>query len=106
MFVVTGPSGAGKGTLVQALLAACRELRARRLGDDAQPAAGRDRRSSITGFSRDEEFDRRLERGDFLEYVTSFPWGQRYGTLRSELDRIAAAGRIPLLELETEGALG
>ena len=31
-----------------------------------------------------------------------FPWGQRSGTLRSEIDRIAAAGGVPLLELETE----
>ena len=51
-----------------------------------------------------EEFDRRAEAGEFLEHVT-FPWGQRSGTLRSELDRIRAAGRIPLLDLETEGAL-
>jgi guanylate kinase len=41
--------------------------------------------------------------GEFLEYHT-FPWGQRSGTLMSELDRIAAAGDIPLLELEPDGS--
>jgi guanylate kinase len=51
----------------------------------------------------DEEFDRRLADGDFLEYH-EFPWGQRSGTLLSELDRIAAAGEIPLLELEPDGS--
>jgi guanylate kinase len=51
-----------------------------------------------------EEFDRKLAEGEFLEYVT-FPWGQRSGTLRSEIDRIRAADRIPLLDLETAGAL-
>jgi guanylate kinase len=55
-------------------------------------------------FLADEEFDRRLEEGDFLEYHV-FPWGQRSGTLLSELDRIAAAGDIPLLELEPDGTL-
>ena len=51
----------------------------------------------------DEEFDRRLAEGEFLEYHV-FPWGQRSGTLVSELDRIAAAGEIPLLELEPDGS--
>jgi guanylate kinase len=44
-----------------------------------------------------------IERGDFLEHV-EYVSGHRYGTLRSELDRIRAKGQVPLLELETEGA--
>jgi guanylate kinase len=55
-------------------------------------------------FLSDAQFDRRLADGDFLEYHV-FPWGQRSGTLFSELDRIAAAGDIPLLELELNGSL-
>jgi|SRR5579862_4141218 len=54
-------------------------------------------------FLSDGEFDRRLAAGDFLEYHV-FPWGQRSGTLRSELDRIEAEGGVPLLELELNGA--
>ncbi|MDX6483569.1 MAG: guanylate kinase [Gaiellaceae bacterium] len=50
-----------------------------------------------------EEFDRRVEAGDFLEWVPYV--GHKYGTLRSEIDRISAAGRVPLLDLEIEGAL-
>ena len=55
-------------------------------------------------FLSDEEFDRRLAAGDFLEYYV-FPWGQRSGTLVSELDRIWAEGGVPLLELELNGSL-
>jgi guanylate kinase len=55
-------------------------------------------------FLSDADFDRRLAEGDFLEYHV-FPWGQRSGTLFSELDRIAAAGDVPLLELELNGSL-
>jgi guanylate kinase len=51
-----------------------------------------------------EEFQRRLDAGEFLEHV-DFEWGQRVGTLWSEIGRIRAAGRAPLLDLETEGAL-
>ncbi len=55
-------------------------------------------------FLSDEEFDRRLAAGEFLEYHV-FPWGQRSGTLRSELDRISATGGVALLELELNGSL-
>ena len=55
-------------------------------------------------FISDEEFDEKLSGGEFLEYV-EFPWGQRSGTLRSEIARIRDAGKIPLLDLEPKGAL-
>jgi len=55
-------------------------------------------------FLSDEQFDERLAAGDFLEYH-EFPWGQRSGTLLSELDRIVAEGYVPLLELELNGSL-
>jgi len=51
-----------------------------------------------------DEFERRVQQGDFLEYV-DLPWGARSGTLRSEIDRIQDLGKVPLLDLETEGAL-
>jgi guanylate kinase len=48
------------------------------------------------------EFERRVADGDFLEYVEYA--GHRYGTLRSEIDRILAAGRSPIVEIELAGA--
>ncbi len=103
VFVVTGPSGAGKGTLIKALLARVPEL------EVAISATTRKRRHGEEDgreywFLSDAEFARRVDRGDFLEHVT-YVSGKRYGTLRSEVDRIAARGRVPVLELETEGAL-
>jgi len=55
-------------------------------------------------FLSPETFLDRIERGEFLEHVT-YVSGHRYGTLRNELERIAANGNVALLELETEGAL-
>jgi guanylate kinase len=102
VFVITGQSGAGKGTLIREVLTRVPELettvsatsRARRPGEQD----GRE-----YWFLSEDEFVRRIERGDFLESVTYV--GKRYGTLRSELDRIQRNGRAPLLELETQGAL-
>src|SRR5439155_164465 len=55
-------------------------------------------------FVTPERFERLVEDGEFLEYV-DLPWGARSGTLRSEIDRIQAHGKVPLLDLETDGAL-
>jgi guanylate kinase len=55
-------------------------------------------------FLSEAEFDDKIERGDFLEWV-ELEWGPRSGTLHSEIERIQQAGRIPLLDLETEGAV-
>ena len=103
VFVVTGTSGAGKGSIERILLARMPEL------ELAVSATTRERRpNEIDGehywFLTPEEFDERLAEKEFLEYVT-FPWGQRAGTLRSEIDRIRARGRVPVLDLETDGAL-
>ncbi len=102
VIVVTGTSGAGKGSIERILLERIPEL------ELAVSATTRERRPiEVDGkhywFLTDEEFDRRLDEKGFLEYVT-FPWGQRSGTLRSEIDRIRAEGRVPLLDLETDGA--
>jgi len=103
VFVVTGPSGAGKGTLIKGLLELVPNL------EVAVSATTRAQRpGEVNGreywFLDDEEFTRRVEAGEFLEYVP-YVSGRRYGTLRSELDRIAADGKVCVLELELEGAL-
>jgi len=103
VLVVTGPSGAGKGTLIHELVervpgievTVSATTRERRRGEED----GRD-----YWFLTDHDFLDRVAHGEFLEHV-EYVSGHRYGTLRSELDRIAANGHVPLLELETEGAL-
>jgi guanylate kinase len=101
VFVVTGPSGAGKGTLIQLVLPRFAEL-ALAVSATTRPQ----RPGEVDGvhywFLSPAEFEEKVAAGEFLEYVDYV--GNRYGTLRSEIDRLRAEGRSPLLELETEGA--
>ena len=103
VFVVTGPSGAGKGTLIKGLVERVGGL------EVAVSATTRAQRPTEADgkdywFLSDEEFTRRIEADELLEWV-EYVSGHRYGTLRSEIDRIAADGEVCVLELELEGAL-
>jgi guanylate kinase len=103
VFVVTGPSGAGKGTLIKGLLDRVPGI------EVAVSATTRPQRpGEVDGheywFLTDDEFTRKEDDGEFLEWV-AYVSGHRYGTLRSEIERIAEEGRICVLELELEGAL-
>jgi guanylate kinase len=101
--VVTGTSGAGKGTLEKLLLARMPELELAVSATTREQRPGEQNGREYWFISADE-FERRVQQGDFLEYV-DLPWGARSGTLRSEIDRIQDLGKVPLLDLETEGAL-
>jgi len=103
VFVVTGPSGAGKGTLIKGLLERVDGL------EVAVSATTRPQRpGEVDGrdywFLSDDEFTRRVDAGEFLEWVP-YVSGKRYGTLGSEIDRIGRDGAVCILELELEGAL-
>ena len=103
VIVVTGTSGAGKGTLEKILLERMPELKL------AVSATTREQRPGEQDgreywFVTPEKFEQLVEDGEFLEYV-DLPWGARSGTLRSEIDRIKGEGKVPLLDLETDGAL-
>ena len=103
VIAITGTSGAGKGTLEQELMRRLPEL------ELAVSATTRERRPTERDgreyhFVSEDEFERLVREGAFLEHVTH-SWGPRHGTLRSEIDRIRGEGRVPLLDLETHGAL-
>jgi guanylate kinase len=102
LFVVSGPSGVGKGTVIAE--ARRQILPALELATSATTRPRR--RDEVDGreyhFLGEAEFLRRVEGGDFLEHVSYA--GNRYGTLRSEVERRLRAGRDVVLEIEVVGA--
>lgn len=101
VFVITGPSGVGKGTLIRALRERVPELE---LSTSATTRAARPGEQDGVDyhFLDRAEFDRRAGAGDFLEHATYS--GNRYGTLRSEVEERNRRGAPVVLEIELQGA--
>jgi guanylate kinase len=98
VLVITGPSGVGKGTLIRRLLG---EFPGAELSVSATTREPRD--GEVNGrdyhFLSGAEFEQRVQRGEFVEHAEYA--GNRYGTLRSELQRPA---RLIVLEIDLQGA--
>jgi guanylate kinase len=103
VFVVTGPSGAGKGTLIRGLLERLPQLEVA-ISATTRPMRAGEEDGREYRFLGDDEFTALVEDGEFLEWV-EYVSHKRYGTLRAEIERIADHGRVCVLELELDGAL-
>jgi guanylate kinase len=101
VFVITGPSGVGKGTLIRGLLERVPPLELSVSATTRAPRPG-ERDGEHYRFLSPEQFDAHVAAGDFVEHATYS--GNRYGTLRSELERRLQAGAPVVLEIEVQGA--
>jgi guanylate kinase len=101
VFVITGPSGVGKGTLIAELLRQVPGLELSVSATTREPREGEMDGRDYHFLGRDE-FERRARAGEFLEHATYS--GNRYGTLRSEVERRLARGTSVVLEIEVQGA--
>jgi guanylate kinase len=101
LLVLSAPSGAGKTTIAQALLAAREDIGFSVSATTRPPRTGEQDGVAYRFLSR-SEFDRRVAAGEFVEWAEY--GGHRYGTLRSEVDRVLAEGRHVLLDIEVQGA--
>jgi guanylate kinase len=101
VFVITGPSGVGKGTLIRTLIERVPELRLAVSATTRRPRPG-ETQGVAYHFLSDDEFERRVQAGEFVEHARYS--GRRYGTLRAELDSKLAGGHPVVLEIEVQGA--
>ena len=101
VFVITGPSGVGKGTLIRTLRERVPELELSVSATTRRPRLGETHGEDYY-FLDEDEFARRAEAGAFVEHACYA--GRRYGTLRSDLEQRLARGVPVVLEIEVQGA--
>lgn len=103
VLIISAPSGAGKTTLVKHLLNAGLPLMFSVSATSRKP-----RGSEINGreyyFITSAEFRRRIKKGEFLEWQEVYS-DHYYGTLRSEIDRIAREGKTVLFDVDVQGGI-
>jgi len=99
--VLSSPSGAGKSTIARALLSAREDL-GYSVSATTRPSRPGEKNGEDYHFMSPAEFERRVAAGEFVEW-TQYS-GARYGTLKSEIDRVLGSGRNPVLDVEIEGA--
>lgn len=101
LFLIAAPSGAGKTSLIRALLEKCPNL-ALSVSDTTRPARPGEVDGEQYHFVTVEEFQRGVEAGDYLEHAEVF--GNYYGTRRDRVEALRTTGRDVLLEIDVQGA--
>ena len=101
LFVVSGPSGVGKDTVVATLRGQYPEIGKTVSATTRAPRPG-ERDGVDYFFCTREDFERRMQKGEIVEY--NVYGGNYYGTLRSEVDRNLAAGTFVVLVIDVHGA--
>lgn len=102
LFVVSGPSGAGKGTLINRILPRLKDTYLS-VSATTRPMRKGEQQGREYFFLSPEEFEERINQGDFLEHVDYS--SNRYGTLRSEVEKSLGDGKNVILEVDLKGAL-
>jgi guanylate kinase len=101
LLVLSAPSGGGKTTIAKKLLQVRKDL-GYSVSATTRATRNGERDGEDYHFLSREEFERRRDRGEFLEWAEY--GAQLYGTLKREIDRIFGAGRHAVLDIEIEGA--
>jgi guanylate kinase len=103
VIIFSAPSGSGKSTIVNALLARLDNLEFS-ISATSRAPRGEERNGKEYYFLTGDEFARRVEQGDFVEWEEVYA-GTCYGTLRSEVERIWAAGNVIVFDIDVKGGI-
>lgn len=104
IIILSAPSGTGKSTIINRLI----KDDGLRLGFSISATSRAPRGAEVDGkdyfFLSDEEFQRRVEAGDFVEWEEVYA-GTCYGTLESEVERVTGSGHNLIMDVDVKGAL-
>jgi len=104
IIILSAPSGTGKSTIINRLM----QDEGLRLGFSVSATSRKPRGQEVDGkdyfFLSEEEFQRRIDRGEFVEWEEVYA-GTRYGTLESEVERVTSSGRNLIMDVDVKGAL-
>ena len=104
IYIFCAPSGSGKSTMVRHLLTKHPDLFELSVSCTTRPPRGQEVNGKEYYFISVEEFRKRIEHNDFIEYEQVYE-GLYYGTLKEEIDRIEAAGRQVLFDVDVKGGI-
>ena len=104
IYIFCAPSGSGKSTMVRHLLTKHPDLFELSVSCTTRPPRGQEVHGKEYYFISVEEFRKRIEHNDFIEYEQVYE-GLYYGTLKEEIDRIEAAGRQVLFDVDVKGGI-
>ena len=104
IYIFCAPSGSGKSTMVKHLLTKHPNLFELSVSCTTRPPRGQEVNGKEYYFISVEEFQKRIEHNDFIEFEQVYE-GLYYGTLKEEIDRIEAAGRQVLFDVDVKGGL-
>ncbi len=100
--LITGPSGAGKSSFIAELMAADQRL-AFSVSTTTRPMRSGEVDGRAYDVVAEEAFDRLVAQSAFVEWAPVHD--NRYGTRRSQLEEMAAAGKIPVLDIDVQGGV-
>ena len=104
IYIFCASSGSGKSTMVRHLLTKHPDLFELSVSCTTRPPRGQEVHGKEYYFISVEEFQKRIEHNDFIEYEQVYE-GLYYGTLKEEIDRIEAAGRQVLFDVDVKGGI-
>jgi guanylate kinase len=104
IIIITAPSGAGKTSITRHLLKLYANRLAFSISAATRPARGNERNGVDYYFMSQEEFTNKIQHEEFIEWEMVYE-GKYYGTLKSELHRIWAEEKVPVLDIDVKGAI-